>query len=826
MSNLTNKLWFRVTAFLVMEAFLFTLADISWAADYRQKQGYQETALNAQKAEDEQSRLSTDALSNQLILNQPAAPFMGGGTYQQSLDKAQPASIVDTTISGLSLAGKDLNMIFGTLNKSGFSASEVSFAAMRQGHSGKEIYQALIGAGYDGKEVKDLLGNLLKYEKEKEKKEKEAKNLPVKETAAKKEKQREVKESDKTEFERKTALEEKDGEKAFIEPEETAAPQGAESAKSLRLDALRMQTLEFVRLMILEGKRGRDLISILKKAGIADERIITALSQLGFNLQDIIKIFREADIDCAQIVQALKKCNIASSDKEIYSALLKNGFSDKDIIAALKAVGISADDILKIATELGRNMIEVAQAMLETGFSYAQVANAYLLKAMKWAWDETINIVNCAAHAFDAFLTNVGRKFSSKQDLAYELVIADILETGEVEIAGKDVMTSMLAVKKVAQQYGIDMEGYKLGIKSLLELNEAAIVLLDGNHWVSIVTIDAEQVTIIDNGQKKVISLTEFQTRWDGSTLTVKQYKATYEQLLDLQMRQIRGGRGLFSAIGGFFKSVFKAVGDFFSSVWSAVKSFVASTFFQYVMMVVGIVACILCPVWAPLIMACLSALRTYAITGSFSASLKAFVISYATTYIGQAAGAYLGGATGTVGSQAVNTASTSFWSTVATKITTDVVVTQVVNAAIGQLVYLGVSYVAKELGLDKTAWGRVLISAVSAVAAAYVSYQVNNSDFMKGLRADNAQGLKEGHEDFTVDNGTDLQPGYEPFTMRASSPPANYYNSGLAFTGAAGGIGASTASSFSWNAAFTAAAVAAVKQSVYEICVANDIDT
>ncbi|MBI4846769.1 MAG: hypothetical protein HY810_09935, partial [Candidatus Omnitrophica bacterium] len=553
MSELTNKLWFKLVALIVLEAFFLTIADISWAGNYRENRGSQQMAMDSQKQKDERDKLSKDALNNQIVMTQPAMPYMGFGQITPK-NGAQDISLIDTTINGLSIAGNDLPEIFRVLKNSGCAVSEAGFAAVRQGFDKKEIYHAMIKAGYDKEEVKTLLGSLLKAEEEKKQREEaqqEEKTGPP-----------ELGEATEEEKAAAEAILSKEKEAAVFEiPKVTDMPVEKEPSKvverTIREDALLRQTVEFVRLMINEGKRGSELVNFLKKSGLTEERIVSALAQLGFSLKDIVDIFRQANISCSEIVQALQNALVNYSEKEIYNALLKCGFSDAEIIKAFKGAGMNAEDILKLTTELGRNMIEVAKAMISAGFSNGQIARAYVLKAMKWTWDQTVNMINCAVKAFDAFLTNIGRKFSSKEDLANALIIDDILATGEVQIQNKDVMTSMAAIRNVAKQYGVDLEGYKLTLESLLELSGMAIVHIDGDHWVSLVSIDGESVTIIDNGEKKTISLNEFKIRWDGNALAINQQEIKEDKLNDLQMREIRGGRG---GILGFFEKVVKGI--------------------------------------------------------------------------------------------------------------------------------------------------------------------------------------------------------------------------------------------------------------------------
>ncbi|MCP4649168.1 MAG: hypothetical protein GY853_03685 [PVC group bacterium] len=563
MQGLTGKLWFKIIAFIVLQTFMFVQADISWAANYRQQKGQGERVV------DERDKVSKDALNTQVVLNQPAVPFI---SFDPGIapPRSEKLSLIETTIEGLSMAGTNLKTIFGTLKNSGCSVSETGFAAMRQGYPKHEIYKALISAGYDKEEVKTMLGSILQREEEK-KSEDESANQKTGPPLDK-----EKKDADK--------------EASFLDAEQPIPESSEVTALSVGKDPVKIiekatadnavmnQTVAFVRLMINEGKRGKELIKTLKKAGLTNERIVMALAQLGFSLDDIVAIFKEADISATEIIQAIHNGFLAFSDKDIYNALLKNGFSDKDIIAAFKTAGVSSEDVLKIATQLSRNMVSVAKAMVEVGFSYADIAKAYLLKAMKWTFDKSVHVVNCAVKAFDAFLTNIGRKFTSKEELAYELIVDDILRTGEVEITGKDVMTSMLAIKNVAQKYGIDMQGYNLTLESLMELNDAAIVHLDGDHWVSLQNIDGDQVSIIDNGEEKTISLTELKIRWDGNTLAINQERTQYQELLDLQMRQIRGGRGWnpFKAI----KKIFKAVKNFIVKTVKAIVNITKAVFY------------------------------------------------------------------------------------------------------------------------------------------------------------------------------------------------------------------------------------------------------
>ena len=226
-----------------------------------------------------------------------------------------------------------------------------------------------------------------------------------------------------------------------------------------------------------------------------------------------------------------------------YQSLLDSGLTDAEIVAQLKAEGMSATDILKAATDLDRDMIDIANAMQEAGFSNADIVTAYIAKAMDWAVDATVNVVNCAVQALAAILSGENDIGGAILDLAYDVIVTDIMQSGEVNIQDGDIMSSMLAIKQVAAEHGVEFNGYNLSLSDLEGLNGLAIVHLDGNHWVTVTNIEGDTVTVMDNGKEVTMSLDEFNSRWDGNSLVVDGQQFDQNKLLDPQMRDIRGGR-------------------------------------------------------------------------------------------------------------------------------------------------------------------------------------------------------------------------------------------------------------------------------------------
>ncbi|MBI4844916.1 MAG: hypothetical protein HY810_00295 [Candidatus Omnitrophica bacterium] len=543
-SNLRKKIWFKVISLSMMQ--LFMLNSIVFAFDF------QDSAYKNDNRNDYRDKFNSQVA----MLNIPANSVIPMSKESTARD-INDVSDVDYNLIIENLKGCDLKTKCAILKTVGCSELQAATRLTEKGYKADDVAKSLKEEGFDQEKVADAIETIIKKERNFSSQENVSKNTLK--TSAEEEKGSEKEESEEY-VEQGLALEKDKKERLEVNRQidfiiEKEAERIIE--KTIRDDALQRQVIEVVKLMLNEGKRGVVLFEVLKKSGFSNEKIISALLSVGVDLKEIISMFKQANISCEDIVKALFSSQSSYSAKEIYAALIACGYDDEEIISAFRISGIAANEILKISSELGRDMINVAKAMIKAGFSYTQIAKAYLLKAMKWTWDKSVDIINCAVKAFDAFITNISRKISSKEDLAYTLIVEDILNAGKVVIEDQNVMTSMFAIKKVANDFGVNLDGYNIGLETLKELENGAIINLDNNHWVTFAGVEKDMVTIIDNGEKKQISLFELKMRWDSNALLVNKNKSGLKNINDLKMRQIRGGRSANNA----WKAIQREVG-------------------------------------------------------------------------------------------------------------------------------------------------------------------------------------------------------------------------------------------------------------------------
>ncbi|MBU1043459.1 MAG: hypothetical protein KJ915_03560 [Candidatus Omnitrophica bacterium] len=191
-------------------------------------------------------------------------------------------------------------------------------------------------------------------------------------------------------------------------------------------------------------------------------------------------------------------------------------------------------------------MTSVAGAMQQAGFSNVEIAQAYIAKATDWAADTTVDVVNCAVQSLAEVLSGQGNLGSTVQ-LAYEVIVSDIMQTGSVNIQGGQIMSSMNSIKDIAAEHGVQLQGANGSIADLANTQGAAIVHLDNNHWVTVTSVNADNVTVMDNGKEVTMTKSELQSRWDGNMLTQGATSATVltgNQMVNILGADIGGADG------------------------------------------------------------------------------------------------------------------------------------------------------------------------------------------------------------------------------------------------------------------------------------------
>jgi hypothetical protein len=260
----------------------------------------------------------------------------------------------------------------------------------------------------------------------------------------------------------------------------------------------------------------------------------TVVEVLDSVLQDK-PIVSNVDIKTHSITNDLVKAQAQSQENQTsqptYASMAGQGMPDNEIVNVLKEQGATSTDILKAATQAGSDMNEVANAMKEAGYSNKEIAQAYISKAMDWTAETTVDVVNCAAQSLAEMLSGQGNIVSTVE-LAYEVIASDIMQSGKVNIQDGQIMSSMSAIKDVAAEHGIELEGVNATITDLKNISGSSIAHLDNNHWVTVTEVKADAVTVIDNGKEVTMTKAEFASRWDGNLLTQDKSKG---KILDAQ---------------------------------------------------------------------------------------------------------------------------------------------------------------------------------------------------------------------------------------------------------------------------------------------------
>ncbi|MFH1776504.1 MAG: cysteine peptidase family C39 domain-containing protein [Candidatus Omnitrophota bacterium] len=515
MNIITKKLWFKFITVLLIQAFLFTNSNFSLAADFRYLQGQRdlldELTKNTPRVKTEQIDITQTAYSPLNTLSLPQAGSESKIARDYAAGIGSNLSFIKESIKGMGAAGYDLTTMITLLKKSGNSARDVAITALKQGYFADEIYEALVSAGYSEHEAESLISRPVR---EQTREDREKLSL-LQEEAAK----REI-----IEQHRDKVLPEIG--KVGVKPEQNIEEQKQQEA------------FVMMHALIKLDYRQEALVLKMFQQGYTDSEIITSFAQMGKGLVEIAALLKSANRSATDIIAAIKEAKLPFSNYQIYRTLLNADYSDQEIILALKSLMVSAEDVLKIATQLDRSMVTIAQAMISAKYSASEIVSSFISKAVNWAKDAVINIINCAVNALAALL-NIQGKDTDKQRLAYELILQDILAEGEVVIRGQDVFTSMYALKMIATKYQVNLDGYEMDLESLIKTNRPVIIHFEG-HWVTLIRIDSNNVTIIDNGEKKILTTKEFNRLWDGKVLS-DQAKGNSRKLTQQEM-QITAG--------------------------------------------------------------------------------------------------------------------------------------------------------------------------------------------------------------------------------------------------------------------------------------------
>jgi len=170
---------------------------------------------------------------------------------------------------------------------------------------------------------------------------------------------------------------------------------------------------------------------------------------------------------------------------------------------------------------------------------------------------------------------------ADEASLLTELILQEI-EDGNLEYTnGAPLQLSMNALIEVAKGHGLELAGYNVTLDELAAAmrasGKAAIVLINENHYVTILSVDEETVTYLDpsvgkNGASVTIAKEEFEKKFSGNVMAQvdtidKFHLLAKDKLIDAK------GAGFWSSICKFFG----AIGDFFCDLFETIARVVTS---------------------------------------------------------------------------------------------------------------------------------------------------------------------------------------------------------------------------------------------------------
>ena len=195
-------------------------------------------------------------------------------------------------------------------------------------------------------------------------------------------------------------------------------------------------------------------------------------------------------------------------------------------------------------------------------------------KILTWLNGRSLHFGQSAFLALESLLDQKAISYT-RTDIAQKAILIDVL-TGVISpLDDGDLVISVFALNKVAQGYGLTLNGANLTWEDLLAVYQAnptarIIAHINGNHFVIVTNITADSITYIDPGigkdkQNESLTVTKegFLKAWKGN-VTLEQNKlqtvTNYQNkaLSALQTQNIRGAFwGSWLGILGFVISIF-----------------------------------------------------------------------------------------------------------------------------------------------------------------------------------------------------------------------------------------------------------------------------
>jgi len=158
----------------------------------------------------------------------------------------------------------------------------------------------------------------------------------------------------------------------------------------------------------------------------------------------------------------------------------------------------------------------------------------YVQSVKSWIRNPNIHPFNCGVYALKDLLD--GNKIStSLAEIAVATLSVDLLNN-IIEPGEKFLKTSLFAIEEVARGYGLNVQAVKVDTQDILYLKTPFIANFGSEHFVTVRSVDAQNVYFSDIGKQQSMPRDQFKEKISGFVLAVnldRQEDMEYEPISD-----------------------------------------------------------------------------------------------------------------------------------------------------------------------------------------------------------------------------------------------------------------------------------------------------
>lgn len=152
------------------------------------------------------------------------------------------------------------------------------------------------------------------------------------------------------------------------------------------------------------------------------------------------------------------------------------------------------------------------------------------------------------------------------EELAKEAILIDVLTGTTGPLTDESLELSMYAMSKVANLHGVMSQAARLDYADIMGADKPFITLINGHHYVTVLSATDTEVTYYDESQGQwgseiTITREEFEDNWDGNTITTDQTIEAEKLLSEEEAKHIKGAFFFAVMLGALFAGLANAIG-------------------------------------------------------------------------------------------------------------------------------------------------------------------------------------------------------------------------------------------------------------------------